>query len=48
MLEDKKDGVPMTAGWIYLMAAPFRDGFLIALFILLGHNGSLDFDSSPP
>ncbi len=47
MLEDKKDGV-QTAGWIYLVAAHFGTAFLIALFILMGHNGSLDFDQFSP
>jgi hydrogenase-4 component B len=47
MLEDKKSGV-QTAGWIYLVAAHFGTAFLIALFILLGHNGSFDFNQFSP
>jgi hydrogenase-4 component B len=47
MTEHKKSGV-QKAGWIYLVAAHFGTAFLIAMFIVLGQNGSLDFDQFTP
>lgn len=47
MLDGKKSKV-QGAGWIYLVAAHFGTSFLIVFFILLGRNGSFDFEQLTP
>lgn len=47
MFEDKKSEV-QAAGWTYLVAAHLGTAVLLALFALLGHGGSLDFDQFTP
>jgi formate hydrogenlyase subunit 3/multisubunit Na+/H+ antiporter MnhD subunit len=41
--EDEKEST-RRAGWIYLVASHIGAAFLLALFVLLGRHGSLDFD----
>ena len=44
MMEDETESV-RRAGWIYLVAMHLGTAFLLALFLLLGHNAeSLDFE----
>jgi len=47
MLHDRKSSA-QTAGWTYLVAAHFGTAFLLVFFILLGQNGSFDFDHFAP
>jgi hydrogenase-4 component B len=42
MFDHEKDEV-MRAGWIYLVASHVGTAFLLVLFLLLSHEGSLDF-----
>jgi len=47
MLHDRKSSA-QVAGWTYLVAAHFGTAFLLVFFILLGQNGSFDFDHFAP
>jgi hydrogenase-4 component B len=42
LAENNRDESP-AAGWIYIVAAHIGTAFLLALFIILGQNGSLEF-----
>jgi hydrogenase-4 component B len=42
MLDHEKDGV-IRAGWIYLVASHVGTAFLLVMFLLLSHEGNLDF-----
>jgi hydrogenase-4 component B len=42
MFDHEKDGV-LRAGWIYLVASHVGTAFLLVMFLLLSHDGSLDF-----
>ncbi|MBU2489690.1 MAG: hypothetical protein KKA60_09890 [Proteobacteria bacterium] len=42
MFDHQKDEV-VRAGWIYLVATHIGTAFLLVMFLLLGHDGGLDF-----
>jgi formate hydrogenlyase subunit 3/multisubunit Na+/H+ antiporter MnhD subunit len=42
MFDHEKEGV-LRAGWIYLVASHVGTAFLLVMFLLLSHDGSLDF-----
>ncbi len=44
MSEPHREGV-LEAGWTYLVATHLGTAFLLALFLLLGRDGSLEFES---